>query len=132
MPGAVVGELGIPAQGQHHDEADRERCGDGGFQSDTDSRIDRHHLLDGAVKPEGDRKNKSDRRDAACRDGQYRDARGGDEHRGQLSPVQSLAEEHHPDQNSHKRVDEVAECGVDDVAVADGPDVDKPVHTNEH
>ncbi len=84
-------------------------------------------LLDQPVRREGEGQHQRDPRRPPVPDREHEHREEADADGRPLGPAQPLAEEQHADGDGDQRVDEVAEAGLDDRAVVDGPDVQAPV-----
>ena len=131
MTNPVVSEVSMAAYLKRDDKSQCQRHGDPGLDTNADPGVTGDDFLHDAVEAEGEGQSQPDQRGGANLDGQHDDRDRGDEHRGRLSQVGSLAENQHSEKDAHQRIDEIAQRGVHDMAVGDRIYVDQPVHRNE-
>ena len=128
MSDALGAEGRGPLVGQPQDVTRGDRCEHEGLHREA---LDRTHvglLLGQPVAAEGEGEDQGDPRRPAVLDGQADHGEGRDAQSDPLESAQPLAEDRDSHQHGDQGVDEVAERGLDDVAVVDSPDVGAPVH----
>lgn len=127
MPQALGVEGRLVLGGQPQQIAERGQELDRGLGGQRLQAAEVDLLLHQAVGGEGEGEDERDPRRAAVADGEHEHGREADPDRRPLHGPQPLLQQQHADRDGDQRVDEVAERGLDDLSVVDGPDVDAPV-----
>ncbi len=103
-----------------------------GFKQHSRLRFHGDFLTHQTVKRKAERQTEGDNRQRAEGPQLYQYAAEGQNHRHPLHPTEALAEENHPQQNIHQRVNKVAQARFEHVMVIHRPDKQQPVSTNQH
>ena len=125
--GFRLDEAVLAVHGQPHHVDQRQREQDHGFQRQAFERGQRRRLAQQAVAAEGDASIRAIHGTCPACQVSHSTPQAASADRHPLHAPQAFLQHQQAQHDIDQRIDEVAEAGVDDVAIVDRPDIDEPV-----